>query len=290
VIDDGSTDRSVEVISSFGNAIFSESGPNQGVSAARNRGTKLAQGEFIQYLDADDVLLPDTLAKRVEALESTGADIGYTDWQEFTTNEDGSLNIGETIIRPLESLTADAEVACATSAFWAPPAAMLYRRWVVDAVNGWSAHLPIIQDARFLFDAARTGARFTRVEGVGVLYRISSESLSHRSPERFIGDCMANAIEIQAIWKRDGELTEGRREALRQIWEYVATSTFRNNQPEFRETLRHLRGVSGRSHLDMQMRLLLSSIAGQAAVWKTERRIRQLLRPVRQVIRRWRAE
>jgi glycosyltransferase involved in cell wall biosynthesis len=290
VIDDGSSDGSADVISSFRNAIASESGPNRGVSAARNRGTALARGDFIQYLDADDVLLPDTLAKRVEALKATGADIGYTDWQNFTTGDDGSPSIGETSIRSMESLAVDAQAACATSEFWAPPAAILYRKWVVDAVNGWRNQFPIIQDARFLFDAARTGARFTRVEGVGALYRVSSQSLSHRAPEIFIRDCIANAIDIQAIWKADGPLTEVRRKALIKIWEYLATSTFRNNQPEFREVVRRLQVVSGRSHLDMQMRMVLSSIAGKAAIWKAERRVRRMLRPVRQIVRRWRLE
>src|SRR4051794_29328844 len=59
VVDDGSTDGSADLIRSFGGRLRVEFGPNRGASAARNRGTTLANGEFIQYLDADDLLIPD---------------------------------------------------------------------------------------------------------------------------------------------------------------------------------------------------------------------------------------
>ncbi len=61
VIDDGSTDGSVEVLKSFGDCIYWETGPNRGACAARNRGTELAKGEYLQFLDADDFLLADSV-------------------------------------------------------------------------------------------------------------------------------------------------------------------------------------------------------------------------------------
>ena len=65
VIDDGSTDGSLQVIKSFGDRIRWETGPNRGGSAARNRGIELARGELIQFLDADDLLHPKKLEKQV---------------------------------------------------------------------------------------------------------------------------------------------------------------------------------------------------------------------------------
>ena len=59
VIDDGSTDGSLKAIKAFGDAIRWETGPNRGGCAARNRGIELAHGEYIQFLDSDDVLVPD---------------------------------------------------------------------------------------------------------------------------------------------------------------------------------------------------------------------------------------
>src|SRR5437764_379604 len=67
VIDDGSNDRTAELIRSCGKRVRSSFGPNRGASAARNRGMGLARGEFIQYLDADDLLVPDAIERRVDA-------------------------------------------------------------------------------------------------------------------------------------------------------------------------------------------------------------------------------
>lgn len=65
VIDDGSTDGSLEIIKGFGNQVRWETGENRGAPLARNRGIELAQGEYIKFLDADDVLLPDCLEKQL---------------------------------------------------------------------------------------------------------------------------------------------------------------------------------------------------------------------------------
>jgi hypothetical protein len=54
VIDDGSTDRSLEIVKSFGQAVRWESGPNLGACAARNRGLALTSSTWVAFLDADD--------------------------------------------------------------------------------------------------------------------------------------------------------------------------------------------------------------------------------------------
>ena len=65
VVNDGSTDGSLEVLKSFGDAIRLQDGPNRGGCAARNRGLELARGELVQFHDADDILHPEKLARQV---------------------------------------------------------------------------------------------------------------------------------------------------------------------------------------------------------------------------------
>lgn len=77
VVDDGSTDGSLDAIRAFGPRISWRARPNAGACAARNDGLELARGEFVQFLDADDVLLPDAVARRVAAFsDATGAVFG----------------------------------------------------------------------------------------------------------------------------------------------------------------------------------------------------------------------
>jgi glycosyltransferase involved in cell wall biosynthesis len=68
VIDDGSTDCSLDVIESYRDRIRYETGPNRGACAARNHGIGLATGEVIQFLDADDVLYPHKIARQLPLL------------------------------------------------------------------------------------------------------------------------------------------------------------------------------------------------------------------------------
>ena len=73
VVDDGSTDDSREVASRFGPPVRVVSQPNLGISAARNRGVELATGEFLAFLDADDLWSADKLPVQLEAAEADPA-------------------------------------------------------------------------------------------------------------------------------------------------------------------------------------------------------------------------
>lgn len=248
VIDDGSTDASPGVIQSLGERIRSELTLNRGASAARNRGTELARGAFIQYLDADDVLLPGTLAARRSALEASGADIACTDWRRLVATGAGEV-LRPAIMRPdMAALAHDAEAATATADFWAPPAALMYRRRIVDAVGAWPG-LQTCEDARFLFEVAARGARFVQVPGVGALYRMSPDSLSRRDRRQFIEDCAANARDIEAHWRAGGALTGHRAHALARMWRHVASASLLGGFAAFEEAYEHHRAVAPRSYV-----------------------------------------
>ena len=57
VIDDGSTDETVDIIRRYGERVVWLTQQNQGAAAARNAGLAVAQGEYIAFLDSDDVWL-----------------------------------------------------------------------------------------------------------------------------------------------------------------------------------------------------------------------------------------
>jgi glycosyltransferase involved in cell wall biosynthesis len=69
IVDDGSTDGTQSVVAGYGDAVRYMYHPNQGASAARNSAISQATGEFIAYLDADDLWSPNKLALQVEYLD-----------------------------------------------------------------------------------------------------------------------------------------------------------------------------------------------------------------------------
>jgi glycosyltransferase involved in cell wall biosynthesis len=66
VVDDGSTDRTAELLASYGDSIRVLSQKNKGVSAARNAGIKKSRGKFIALLDSDDTWMQGKISCQVE--------------------------------------------------------------------------------------------------------------------------------------------------------------------------------------------------------------------------------
>ncbi len=241
VVDDGSTDESARIAESIGGrnirVIRQE---QQGVGAARNAGTQIARGAFLQYLDADDVLAPGAVRARVNALNTSGADIAYSDWVRWERQPDGSFEVGRFVTRKLGGRP---EIELLQDAWW-PPGALLYRRSFVDRILPWRVDLPIIQDARFQLDAALAGGRFVHVTGVGLKYRVhGGTSLSQRDPHAFTLDCFNSAAELDDRWRREGGLDDDRRRALVAVYEHVARAFFSWDRSRFGAAVARLKAL-----------------------------------------------
>jgi glycosyltransferase involved in cell wall biosynthesis len=224
VIDDGSTDESLAVARTFEPAVRVLTGPNQGVSAARNRGIAETTAPWLVFLDSDDLLTPQTLKMRLSSATIADADVIISDWEELI-DEGGAITAGPRRAIDWLALLANAELATAVHV-WATTAAMLYRRSIVERIGGFRPDLPIIQDARFLFDAAYHGARFVRSPHVGAKYRILPNSLSRRNPARFWQDVLRNGQQIEALWRAKGSLDEEHRRAMFGIYNTAGRGLF----------------------------------------------------------------
>ncbi len=137
IVDDGSTDETSAVAdalaSEYRDVVRVIHQPKAGVGLAREAGRQAAQGEFIQYLDSDDVLLPRKFDLQVAALRSRancGAAYGWTRFRDA----DGRIEprpwkrSGE----PMETMFP----AMLQSRWWDTPTP-LYRRSVIDAAGPW---------------------------------------------------------------------------------------------------------------------------------------------------------
>ncbi len=70
VVDDGSTDGTHDVVSAMGPAVTLVRGPGKGVSLARNAGVRLSHGEYVAFMDHDDLWEPGKLRRQVQALDA----------------------------------------------------------------------------------------------------------------------------------------------------------------------------------------------------------------------------
>ena len=86
VIDDGSSDTSLQIAQTYAAAhanVFVTTQPNGGPGAARNHGLRLAEADYIAFLDADDILTTRSVEARWDALTSSGADLVVAAFQIF---------------------------------------------------------------------------------------------------------------------------------------------------------------------------------------------------------------
>jgi glycosyltransferase involved in cell wall biosynthesis len=174
VVDDGSTDRTLAVARQFASKnVTVVTRENQGASAARNYALCISQGDYIQWLDADDLLSPDKISKQMEAAEQYGNPrlLLSSEWGSFTYRTEKAkfsptslwcdLSPVEWLIRKL------AENLHMQTATW------LTSRELTQAAGAWDTRLFVDDDGEYFCRVllASDGVRF--VPGAKVLYRIS---------------------------------------------------------------------------------------------------------------------
>ena len=88
VVNDGSTDKTVEVVNDYKQQSSMEisliSKMNSGVSAARNTGVLHASGNYICFVDSDDMVTPEYIEKLREAIKKNKADVSFCDYREVS--------------------------------------------------------------------------------------------------------------------------------------------------------------------------------------------------------------
>src|SRR5215831_7669413 len=91
IVDDGSTDQTLSITQQFASKQLKVvTQQNQGAAAARNRAFALCQGDLVQWLDADDLLAPEKIAKQMEAAQqcSSNRTLFSSGWGYFTYRTD----------------------------------------------------------------------------------------------------------------------------------------------------------------------------------------------------------
>ena len=221
VVDDGSTDDSLDVLKSFGDRIRWESGPNRGGCAARNRGIRLASGEIIQFLDADDLLHRDKLEKTVPRLLARQADVVFCDIQVVDAHDGRS-------VRHYTPRHDDTFSRCCFDDITTP--GPLHWKKNLSAVGGFDEGLPCSQERDLHLRLACHGYQFEHLPETLVTVRRYPGSVS--SDYRRVLEVRRGIVErcVQLLEERD-ELTESRRRCLAGMLANDARALLRLQEP-----------------------------------------------------------
>lgn len=150
VVDDGSTDSSAEIAkSNYSPRVRILTQSNRGASAARNEGLSLAQGEYIQFLDADDLIAPGKIEaqlKRSEAADKRTLFSGA--WARLFEND---LNAAVFVEEPIWQDLAPVEwlVTSWLGGGMMHPGAWLTSRALIERAGRWNEALSLNDDGEF---------------------------------------------------------------------------------------------------------------------------------------------
>lgn len=219
VIDDGSTDSSRDIIQGFGDAIQWEAQHNQGSNAARNRLLDLSTGDWIQYLDADDYLLPDKIEKQVNYLESLEAegvrpDVLYSPsilefWDETAVKQE---------ILPIPE-PHDPWILLAR---WYLPqtGSPLWRKQAIVDVGGWNPDQPCCQEHELYLRLLKAGKDFQYCPHAGSVYRQWSNSTLCKR-------------DMRLTWEKRLEIEQNMEDHLAQVYQMTPERQWAINQARF---------------------------------------------------------
>jgi GT2 family glycosyltransferase len=214
VLDDGSTDGTLEVLRKFGDGVRVERAAHGGANRARNLILKAARGEWIQYLDADDYLRMEKIARQfAEAGDAEKADVIYSpvlieNWEN-----------GRPLAVEAEPLDSKADVYTQLLRWQLPQTSgALWRKTTMERIGGWDEKAAQLCDEHDCYlRALKAESRFVFAPTANAVYRIWSEETRSRQNQRPVILSRTAVCEGLREWLQGrGVWTAGHQEALGQ--------------------------------------------------------------------------
>lgn len=160
VVDNGSSDRSAEIARGFGPPVEVVAEPRAGIGIARNAAVRAARGDFIAFLDADDLWAPEKTRVQLEA---------------FAARPELSLVFGHAQQFAGAALSEVDRASLRLPAAPQPGAhtgAMMARREAIEAIGPWSEDMKIADGLGFLLRARELGLEQEMLPDVVMLRRV----------------------------------------------------------------------------------------------------------------------
>lgn len=207
VVDDGSTDGSAETIRSYGRRVTAVSKPNGGQASAFNAGFAASSGDVVCFLDADDRLLPETMAEAVAEYEVEP--YAKLHWPLAEMGADGQLlgSVNPPVELPAGDLS-DLVAGRGPGAYPTPPSSgNAYSRPFLARVLPMPELLRVCADG-YLYDLAPLYGPIARLNHPGGAIRFHDRSnfMARRYDERLPHSVRAHELTIARMAERCREL------------------------------------------------------------------------------------
>ena len=183
IVDDGSSDNSLLIAQGYiSNKVFVYTQENRGAPIARNLGFSYSHGDYIQYLDADDLLSPEKIERQVNAICST-RERNVVATCTFYQYINGEIQPEwSSLVNVNHDYNAGVDLQIDLWRYFIPsyiPSCYLTPRHLIESVGGWNEHLMKNQDGEFFARVLERVDNVVFVEKEYVLWRYVADSISH---------------------------------------------------------------------------------------------------------------
>lgn len=228
VINDGSTDNSIEIINSIqDDRLVLINKKNEGVSVARNHGFNLAKGEYVIFLDADDVLTMNFFEEAVSVFQADSS-------LDFLTVDISQINeLSEQILKNIELRgtfeNVQNEIVSFLPHISTCPSAYIYQSAQLRKHNiTFNKALSSPADRYFLLEVGAF-LKGGFIEKAHLKYRVHANSMSHFKSEKLVVDqenYLIHTLKKEVLTSKKDELIFKRKLAYQLFVDYLKMKCF----------------------------------------------------------------
>jgi GT2 family glycosyltransferase len=221
VVDDGSTDNSESVIRNTKQVCLIRQ-ERRGAAAARNRGLAQSSGEFIQFLDADDILDPDKISLQMARLKERTDCVASAEWGRFYGTPSTTAFVREDNWEDLPSVEWLVRSRADGSGMLFP-ALWLVPRAVATAAGPWNEALSLGDDGEYFTRVVLAAKAVLFCQGARCRYRSGLSSSLSASKNWASGFAVVDLCEAHLRAREDSERV---RRGFALSWQHLAHTVY----------------------------------------------------------------
>lgn len=280
VVNNGSTDASGEILRRYeARGVKLIEKENEGASVARNRAYAESQGEFIQYLDADDLLAPDKIALQMQRLLSVEPEtLAACAWGRFYDAPEHAVFVREPVWADMQAV--DWLITAWTGGFMMASHAWLTPRSVIERAGGWDETPSPNDDGEFFARVLLHSQAVLFCEEARVFYRSGMQGSTSKARSDVMLAAIYLSIEQSTRLLLEREDSKRTRRACAAYFQRFIYDTYPDAPGLVRRAEERVRELGG-SDYELPTGGRLHRLAVRTLNWKRAKRIQRLYRRLR---------